>query len=270
MVEPVFVTVHGRELAVREHGSGPRVLFVHGIPTSSLLWEDVQPAVAATAATCAVDLLGYGRSAKPADLEPSLPVQAELLAGLLDAREWDDVTVVGHDIGGGVAQLLALRATRRIRALVLVDSIAYDSFPEPTIARLADPVWDDRILGANLVRGFAKSLSAGTSLPPERIDRLARRYADPFDGDEGRRAYLRAARALHTGDLAARMPEVERLPIPVHVVWGSDDQFQPVGYAHRLHAAIPTSTLRIIDDAGHFLPHDRPEAITETILAALP
>jgi 2-hydroxymuconate-semialdehyde hydrolase len=64
-------------------------------------------------------------------------------------------------------------------------------------------------------------------------------YERPFRGVDGRLAYLRAARALRTEELAARMNEVERLNIPTVIVWGAEDVFQPVRYGARLAAAMP-------------------------------
>lgn len=257
-------------LAIHRGGTGRPVLLVHGIPTSALLWRHVQPRLAERAATIAVDLLGYGQSDKPADPAPTLPNQVSALHALLTAGDLTDVLVVGHDIGGGVAQLLALAAPDRVSGLVLVDTICYDSFPEPTIARLADAEWDDRIQGVDLAAGLRRSLAKGLTAPDDAtLSALAAQYAAPFQGADGRAAYLRAARALHTEDLAARMPEVERLDIPVHVVWGERDPFQPLDYGLRLQAALRNATLHTAADGSHFLPEDHPGAVAEVIEAAL-
>jgi pimeloyl-ACP methyl ester carboxylesterase len=246
------------------------VLLLHGIPTSAALWRHVQPSLAREADTIAVDLLGYGDSSKPDSPEPSLPVQARLLGQLLLAWDLRDVLVVGHDIGGGVAQLLALAAPDRVSGLVLIDSIAYDSFPEPTIARLSDPSWDERIQHVDLAAGLRRSLTKGLSSRDDKaIDDLAQLYAAPFDGPAGRAAYLRAARALHTSDLAEAMPAVEKLPIPVRLIWGEDDLFQPVQNAQRLARALPCGELVVIPGACHFLPEDRPSLLAGLLLIAV-
>ncbi|WP_067909100.1 alpha/beta fold hydrolase [Actinomadura rubrobrunea] len=260
------MTVDGHRLALRRRGRGRPVLLLHGIPTSSLLWRHVQPRLAERADTIAVDLLGYGESAKPAEPAPTLPVQAGLLHTLLEQWDLTDVLVVGHDIGGGVAQLLAVRAPDRVTGLVLVDTVAYDSFPEPTIARLRDPGWDDRIQSIDLAAGLRKSLVKGLGDPAAATPELAAMYAAPFEGREGRAAYLRAARALRTEDLSTVMDEVERLKCRVLVVWGEDDPFQPIRYGERLAAALPNATLVTVAGARHFLPEDRGEELARLIL----
>ncbi len=56
---------------------------------------------------------------------------------------------------------------------------------------------------------------------------------------------------------------------PVHIIWGSDDEWQALEWAHKLHAAVPGSTLTVIDDAGHFCMEDRPDAVASAILEGL-
>jgi pimeloyl-ACP methyl ester carboxylesterase len=143
-------------------GAGPSVLLIHGIPTSSYLWRNVAPRlVAAGREVITIDMLGYGASDKPVDADLGIAAQARLISRVLSQIEWQGGTVVGHDIGGGVAQLLAVDNRERVRNLIIVDSIAYDSFPEPGIARLKDAAWDG-ILGAtdfDVVRGLTKGFS---------------------------------------------------------------------------------------------------------------
>lgn len=63
------VEVDGLDIAYREQGEGPAVLLVHGWPTSSYLWREVMPPVAVANRVVAVDLPGFGASAKPLDVD---------------------------------------------------------------------------------------------------------------------------------------------------------------------------------------------------------
>ena len=264
MVGPV-----GERLHYSRRGVGPSVVLLHGIPTHGFLWRKVADLLQRGGREVIVpDLLGYGASDKPADADLGISAQAERLLAALSSVGWTGGTVVGHDIGGGVAQLLALQDPARIKNLVLVDAIAYESFPEPGIARLKDPVWDS-ILGApdfDLVKGLTKGFRRGMvnteRVTPDFIDA----YEMPFRGVEGRRAYLRAARALRTEELSSRMEEVERLDIPTLVVWGAHDEFQPLANGSRLAAAIRHARMEVIEEAGHFLPEDAPERLADLIL----
>ncbi|SEH61599.1 alpha/beta fold hydrolase [Magnetospirillum fulvum] len=267
------VAVGPHHLSVTRRGSGPSIVLLHGIPTSAFLWREVvPPLLSAGFETITIDLLGYGASDQPETADLGLAAQAGWVAEALGQIGWTGGTLIGHDIGGGVAQLITLNYPTLVGALILVDSVMYDSFPEPGIARLNDPAWDD-ILGApdfdlkkGLAKGFRRGLVQTDRITPALIDA----YERPFAGIEGRRAYLRAARALRTEDLSTRMDEIERLDTPTLIVWGENDVFQPLRYGQRLVAAMPNACLAILDQAGHFLPEDAPERLVSQILDFLP
>src|SRR3546814_8035634 len=90
---------------------------------------------------------------------------------------WARGTLVVHDIGGGIVQLIAVDHPEIIERLILVDSIVYDSFPEPGIARLKDPVWDgileapDFDLKKGLAKGFARGMVHPDKITSELIER---------------------------------------------------------------------------------------------------
>lgn len=263
-----FVTVAGHRLAFTRTGHGPSVVLIHGIPTHKYLWRDVTPPlVAAGFEVIAFDMMGYGESDKPLGVDLGIAAQARMLARGLTELRWSGGMVVGHDIGGGVAQLMAVNDVDLVQRLVLVDTIAYDSFPEPGIARLKEPVWDE-ILGApdfDLAKGFKKGLMRGITRSERVTPELVAAYERPFRGVEGRRAYLRAARALRTEELSSRMGAVERLSIPALIIWGADDPFQPLGYAERLAKSMVNARLVVVEGASHFLPEDEPATLADDI-----
>jgi pimeloyl-ACP methyl ester carboxylesterase len=255
------IIVEGQRIAYTRSAQTPTVVLLHGIPTNRHLWRHVTPELSAQpCGWIAFDLVGYGDSSKPEALDIGVRAQAHFIAAAMRETGWQRGTVVGHDIGGGVAQLLALDASLSIDRMALVDSVAYDSFPEPGIARLKDPAWD-AILGADdfdLKRGFAKGLKQGLVKSERVTPELVAGYARPFEGVAGRLAYLRAARALRHEDLMARIADIEALNIPVLLIWGAHDRFQPVEYGHRLAKALQNAKIEIVETAGHFLPEDEP------------
>ncbi|CAB3769600.1 alpha/beta fold hydrolase [Paraburkholderia humisilvae] len=255
------VSANGQHIAFTRTAETPTVVLLHGIPTNRHLWRAVTPELSAQqCGWIAFDLVGYGESSKPESIDIGVRAQAAFIAEALRQTGWQGGTVVGHDIGGGVAQLLALDASLSVGRMALVDSVAYDSFPEPGIARLKDPVWD-AILGAedfDLKRGFAKGLRQGLVKIERVTPELVAEYERPFAGVAGREAYLRAARALRSEDLEARIADIEALRIPVLLVWGAQDRFQPLKYGQRLVDALHNARLEVVDTAGHFLPEDEP------------
>jgi pimeloyl-ACP methyl ester carboxylesterase len=262
MSAPSYIDVDGARVAYHRLGQGVPLLLIHGIPTSSYLWRDViPPLVLDGLEIIAIDLFGYGDSDKPIGADLGVAAHAQRVAAVLHKLHWDAGTIAGHDIGGGVAQLVCANHPQAVRGLVLVDSIAYDSFPEPRIARLKDPVWDG-ILGApgfDLRTGLTKGFTRAFTPEPTAA------YVRPFHGVDGRLAYLRAARTFRTEELSARMVEIEKLDIPALIIWGSEDLFQPIHYGARLAAAMPRARFVKVERAGHFLPEDAPEALARLI-----
>jgi 2-hydroxymuconate-semialdehyde hydrolase len=262
------IEVGKHRLAFTRTGRGPSVVLIHGIPTHSYLWRKVIPPLAAAGLeVLTFDLLGYGASSKPANADLGIASQAQYLAEALEKLGWPGGAIAGHDIGGGVAQLFAVNNPEAVSRLVLVDTIAYDSFPEPGIARLKDPAWDG-ILGApdfdlrkGLAKGFARGMVHSERVTPE----LIAAYELPFQGVNGRLAYLRAARALRTDELASRMDAVESLRTPTLIIWGAEDRFQPLASGARLGAAMPNARLEVVEHAGHFLPEDAPDTLARLI-----
>ena len=266
------ISFQGQEVQIHweETGDGPQtVIFIHGIPTSSYLWRHVVRRLGPDVRAIALDLVGYGASDKDISIDIGIDAQATMVALFLEKLGIKRAILCGHDIGGGVVQLVSLNRPALIQALVLVDAILYDSFPEPTIARMTSTEWDDRIHQVDLRRGFRRALEAGACLGSEELDRLADHYATIWDGKDGRSAYLRAARSLRTEELAGRSIEVERLPFPIEVVWGEDDPFQNVSFGRRLAAANSNVHLRVVPGARHFLPEDVPNEVVSAIDRAI-
>lgn len=78
------------------------------------------------------NLLGYGRSERPLRRDTSVASQARILGRLLDFWELGRADVVGHDIGGAIAMILAVANPERFRSIVLIDAVSYDSWlPRP-------------------------------------------------------------------------------------------------------------------------------------------
>ena len=188
-LENGFLDVAGHRIAYTRQGRGSAIALVHGIPTSRHLWRNVIPLLAASGhEVLAIDLLGYGDSDKPSDADLGIQAQSEIIFQALSALGWKRATIVGHDIGGGIAQLVAINHPEILDRLVLIDSILYDSFPEPGIARLKEPVWDE-ILGAanfDLKKGLAKGFSRGMFHTDRVTAELVDAYERPFHGIDGR------------------------------------------------------------------------------------
>src|SRR6187402_1923286 len=95
------MTLHGHRVAYRSAGSGPAIVLVHGITSTSATWERVVPYLATRFTVIAPDLLGHGQSAKPRG-DYSLGAYASGVRDLMVSLGHDRATFVGHSLGGGV------------------------------------------------------------------------------------------------------------------------------------------------------------------------
>jgi len=253
------------DVAYLRQGQGPALLLLHGIPSSSYLWRDVIDPLAATFEVLAPDLLGYGDSDKRLDAELSIAAQARYMVAFMESLGVHQAAVVGHDIGGGVAQLMAADEPQRVARLILIDSVADNNWPVPDIARLKEPVWDQIMVNIDLRKGLRKGLEAGLVTEGRLTDELVDEWTRPFQDLGGRRAYLRAARALNNRDLVSRSKHIEEIETPTLILWGANDKFLEPQWAETLQHKLRDTTVEIIDPGGHFLPLDRPDAVADAI-----
>ncbi|HZG96543.1 MAG TPA: alpha/beta fold hydrolase [Mycobacteriales bacterium] len=269
--------VDGVRLHVVRHGTGAGLplLLLHGFPTSSYLWRDVQRDLEHHHVTYAPDLLGAGRSERPAADRYDLAAQARLLLLWMDAIGLEQVAVAAHDIGGGVAVHLAVQAPERVAALVLVNTALHsDVWLVPEMAAIAAPVLGPVQLQAlRVVPGLGRrylrwQIARGLRAEPLTERELAH-YADPLLSAEGAAGTLRLVRALDPDAVHAALLGLRAAVPPTLVLWGEGDPWHSTAYGRRVAADIPGSTYVVVPDAGHFLPEDRPERVAEEISAFL-
>ena len=253
------------DIAYLRKGQGPALLLVHGIPSSSYLWRDIIDPLSGTFDVLAPDLLGYGDSDKRLDADLSIAAQARYMVAFMESVGVHQAAVVGHDIGGGVAQLMAVDEPQRVARLILIDSVVDNNWPIPDIARLKEPVWDQIMVNLDLRDGLRKGLEAGTVTEGRVTDELVDEWTRPFQDLGGRRAYLRAARALNNRDLTSRSRHIQEIETPSLIVWGANDKYLEPRWADILKHKLRDTTVEIIDPGGHFLPIDRPDAVVEAI-----
>src|SRR5436853_6050757 len=106
-----FLDINGVRLyyyAAGSRGAGEPIVLLHGFPTSSHLWSNVVPLLPAGHRVVVLDLLGFGRSDPPASHSVNLRGHAERLIAVLDHLGINFACIAGHDVGGGIAQVLAV------------------------------------------------------------------------------------------------------------------------------------------------------------------
>jgi pimeloyl-ACP methyl ester carboxylesterase len=149
--------VGGHSITYYREGEGEVVLLVHGITTYSFIWRKVFSHLTSKYDVIAVDLLGCGDSSKPLDVSYSLQDHADRLFTLVESLGIKKFHFVGHDLGGGIGQIFAVRHPAMLFDLTLVNSVAYNFWPVQPITSLRTPIIR-QILMASLDLGTFKLL----------------------------------------------------------------------------------------------------------------
>jgi haloalkane dehalogenase len=268
-------------IAYTETGEGALpVVFLHGSPTSSYIWRNVIPHVAARARCLAPDLIGMGASGKP-DIGYRFADHVRYLDAWFEALDLRKVVIVGHDWGGALGMDWAARHPGRVRGLVVMETFLRpqswaDLSPhvvEHTQALRAPGIGETKLLEQNFaIEGALPSpFSIQTGITEQDLDVYRAPYPDPAS----RRPLLQWPREIpldrQPADVADRVdaygrwladtPEVPKLLLTVEQGVGIAAP-QIVAWAQE-HAA--SLEVEGIGPAGHQAPEDQPDAIGQAI-----
>jgi pimeloyl-ACP methyl ester carboxylesterase len=250
----------GRQVAWGRAGAGPAVVFCHGTPWSSVVWQPIVDALTDRYTVYLWDMPGYGRSSKQPDHPVDFGVQADVLHALLGHWGIARPHVIAHDFGGAVSLRAHLTCGADFGSLMLVDVVAIPPSGSPFFKFVQDnPGLLDQLPGyihRAIVRAYISNASS-VGLRTEDLDALVQ----PWTGSEGQTAFYRQIVDYDERYLRENEELLAKLAVPVHIVWGEQDAWIPVERAHRLHALIPHSTLRTVPGGNHLIHYDAPERL---------
>lgn len=249
-----------RFISYVDEGQGAPLVLLHGIPTWGFLWSGLLPALSMTHRVLIPDLLGYGYSDRREGFDRSISRQAEALDVWMDRLGVGDAAVVGHDIGGGIAQHLAIRFPQRVSRLFLMNSVCYDAWPLELMVQLGHPGVVKRWSASALQRMLKLALKRkGFAMAPP--DGLVDGLLAPYSTEVGKTSLVRDAVALDTNQTQELVPRLPHVAVPTRVMWGADDTLLPVKWGERLAWEIPGAKLVRVAHARHFLMWDQPHAV---------
>lgn len=267
-----FVTIHGHRRAYRMCGSGPALLLLHGIGDSSASWVPLMRPLAERYTVIAPDLLGHGESDKPR-ADYSVAAYANGMRDLLDVLGFDQATVVGHSLGGGVAAQMTYQHPTRVERLVLVSSGGVSREVSPFLRLASTPVADVLLpllklppvrLGA--MGGIELLRRSGTDIGRD-AEELSR-VLDALPDVAARGAFSRTLRSVvdWRGQVVTMLDRSYLAEaMPVLLIWGAHDAVIPVAHAQLAHDLMPGSRLEVFADAGHFPHHQDPDRFLELL-----
>jgi haloalkane dehalogenase len=256
-----------------DEGDGPPVLLLHGEPTSSYLWRNViPPLVAAGRRAVAPDLIGFGRSDKPADIGwYSYDRHVASIANLVEALGLGGMTLVVHDWGGPIGLRFAVEHEELVDRLVILDTgIGGGRPPSDTWLRFREVV---RAMGPAI--DPVRLIESGTVNGLDDDARAA--YAEPFPTPESKAGVLAFPELVpaepdhpNTEPMNRVRDALRSWTKPTLVVWGAEDAALPPALAHGFTELIPgTGEPVVVEGAGHFLQEDRPDEVAAAIVRFL-
>ena len=273
---PDNVLIDGNRIAYGIHGDGEPLVLIHGTPFFSHIWRRVLPVLVDSGYRVHVyDLLGFGNSERPRDrsVDTSVSGQLPVLTELMNYWELESSHIVAHDIGGAVAQQLGIYNQERIRTLTLIDTVSFDSWPSKRTREQMAAGLDNLIAASDAehLRHFREWIFSAAFDHDNLRSGPLDTYLDMISGPVGQASLFQHQimhyDPEHTAQLTDKLHELGKLP--VQLVWGADDQWQVTDWAHKLNAAIPGSSLHILEQCGHLVPEDQPEELSKLILQHL-
>jgi pimeloyl-ACP methyl ester carboxylesterase len=274
-VEHRFVDAGGLRMHVAEAGEGRPVVMLHGWPQHWYLWRDVIPLLAPHRSVICPDLRGFGWTDVPTSGYDRETMAGDVLA-LLDALGLEQVDLVGHDWGGWIGLLLALKHPDRVRRLLALGILAPWPSRNPRnlleIWRLAYqiPLALPRLGRLAVERGLARLMlrRASGAFSEAEIDAFTERLR----GERARASELlyRTFLLREAGPVAAgRYGRLLPLTVPTLLLNGERDPVAPSRVVREQAAREDALEMEVVPDAGHFVVDEKPDLVADRALSFL-
>jgi pimeloyl-ACP methyl ester carboxylesterase len=272
-----YIKVKNYNIAYIDEGSSNDVLlFIHGLGSHLKAWERNIPELKKQFRCIAVDLPGYGKSSKQIH-SGEVSFYTEVVSGLIKKLKLNNVTLVGHSMGGQISISFALNYKDQISNLVLVAPAGFETFTMADIElikKLVSPEiiykTSDQQVRLNYQINFYK-------MPLEAESMITERIAIKNDKDFFNHCSV-VSNSLFGLLNAPVYNRLKEITIPTMVLFGLEDSLIPNRSLHRLTTKevaeagatqIKNSKLVLIEKCGHFLQYEKPDKFNSEIISFL-
>jgi len=270
---PDTIEVDGATIAYIDDGTGPPLVFVHGVYVTGALWDDVVARLSG-GYRCIAPTWPFGAQREPVrDADLSVAASGRRILKLLEALDLSDVTLIANDTGGGIVLAALANPTldwSRVSRLVFTNCDTFEHFPPSGFAPLV------RLCRLNATVGTLVLRLLATGPGQSRFASIVTRHGiDPtrrpaiFGGfvtsATVRREAVRLTADLHPRYTMAATAAIETWPKPVLVAWGNGDQLFPMAHGRRLADAFPHAELHTIEDGSTYVMLDQPDQTATAI-----
>jgi pimeloyl-ACP methyl ester carboxylesterase len=252
-----------------DEGQGDPIVFVHGTPTWSFVWRQQIKALSRNFRCIAVDHLGFGLSAKPADFAYTPEAHADNLEQFIEYLQLKNITLVVHDFGGPIGLRYALRHPENVKNLVILNTWMWSLEEEKKIMKIS------RFMAGSMGRFLYLQLgfSANILLPQgyhegkHLTKDIKLHYQKPLSTSENRMGTWIFAKALHESATSFEELWQQRNKLQTInklFVWGEKDKLLPVHFLERWQQEFPEAKT-IKYKAGHFVQEERGGEVADAI-----
>ncbi len=260
--------INGKKVRVYRGGTGRPLIFLHGYPDNLQIWSRLLPLLQDSYQVIAFDWPGTGYSEEwPGGATPSH--MCEKLNTLMDSWSLPRATIVGLDMGGQPALVMAAEHPERVDNVIVMNSLVFgDLETSIEIAILRNFGWNRLILRKLPWLVFQRALHtfmpSTVSLPAELERDLWESFKRPAC-----RSFIAKMCAGYQGTLPSLPQKYHQIRCPVLILWAEKDKHFPLGQARRLHETIEGSQLRVLDGGEHWMCYYRADEIAEAVISFL-
>lgn len=246
-----------------EAGTGDPVVLIHGSGpgvTSYANWRLVLPALAENFRVLAPDMVGFGFSERPANIEYGVQTWADQVVGLMDTLELPKAHLVGNSFGGAIALRIAAQRPDRVGKLVLMGSMGVP-FP---ITEGLERVWGYQPSFENM-RKVLDVFAYSRNLVNDELAEVRYRGSIQPGFQESFAAMFPAPRQRWVEAMCTPEDEIRRLPHRTLIVHGREDRVIPLQTSLRLMELIDNADLSVFSHCGHWSMIERTDDFNRSV-----
>ena len=244
------ILAYGIQTNYHEHVQGESVLLIHGSGpgvTGWANWRLTIPALAENFHVIAPDIVGFGYTERPADVQYNMETWLNHILGFMDALGIEKAHVVGNSFGGGLALAMAIRAPQRVERLVLMGSAGLPF----KLTEGLDRVWGYTPSIDNM-RGLLDLFAFDRSRVTDDLARMRFEASIRLGIQEAFAQMFPAPRQNGVNSLASDAAAIKALPHTTMIVHGREDKVIPLATSYELFSMIQKAQIHVFGQCGHW------------------
>ena len=265
-----FTKVGDLDIHVLAKGNGVPIILIHGFTSNLYTWRFNVDDLAKNFSVYALDLPGFGYSAKPdkGEFDYSIEGYADFIVSFMDAMGIRKAVLVGNSMGGGVALKTCLKYPDRVDKIVLIDSMGYPSEGGHFLVfqLMGYPVIGEVLMSLNYRPVIESSMKDGVYYDNSFVtDDVIDSYFNVYKTENARKTPLWVMRSF-SEKLPFEEGEIEKVKVPTLIIWGVEDNLISAEAADLFAEDIADSKAIVLPEAGH-MPHEEKADVVNDLIS---